>query len=42
MEWLGLRAQPLIIDKEGNIASTWSGYHENLLIQRINRLLVER
>ncbi len=31
-----------LIDKEGNVAATWSGYHENLLLQRINRLLVER
>jgi hypothetical protein len=31
-----------LIDRDGNIAASWSGYHENLLLQRINRLLAER
>ena len=31
-----------LVDKDGNVASAWSGYHENLLLQRINRLLIER
>ena len=31
-----------VIDKEGNIASFWTGYHENLLLARINGLLRER
>lgn len=31
-----------LIDKEGRIASTWSGYHDGLLLARINRLLLER
>jgi cytochrome oxidase Cu insertion factor (SCO1/SenC/PrrC family) len=31
-----------VIDKDGNIASFWTGYHENLLLTRINGLLRER
>lgn len=31
-----------LIDKDGGITASWSGFHENLLLQRINRLLVER
>jgi thiol-disulfide isomerase/thioredoxin len=31
-----------LIDKEGRIAATWSGFQENLLLARVNRLLGER
>jgi len=31
-----------LIDKNGGIAAAWSGYHEGLLLTRINRLLAER
>lgn len=31
-----------LIDKDGGIAAVWSGYHEGLLLNRINRLLAER
>lgn len=39
-----LNALPTIflLDKEGCIASTWSGYQESLLLRRINHLLAER
>ncbi|MCE1205522.1 MAG: TlpA family protein disulfide reductase [Holophagaceae bacterium] len=31
-----------LIDKEGGLAAMWSGYQENLLLSRVNRLLAER
>ena len=31
-----------LVDKHGNLASTWSGYQENLLLKRINGLIAER
>jgi len=31
-----------LIDKEGGLAAMWSGYQENLLLSRVNRLLGER
>lgn len=31
-----------LIDKEGGLAAMWSGYQENLLLARVNRLLAER
>lgn len=31
-----------LIDKEGNIAAVWSGYHPDLLLQRLNGLIAER
>lgn len=39
-----LNALPTVylVDRDGNIAATWSGFHQNLLLQRINRLLIER
>lgn len=31
-----------LVDREGGLAATWSGYQEGLLISRLNRLLAER
>ncbi|HJW73531.1 MAG TPA: hypothetical protein VJ486_11935 [Geothrix sp.] len=31
-----------LFDKEGGLAATWTGYQENLLLTRINKLLAER
>ncbi len=31
-----------LIDKEGGIAATWSGFQENLMFSRVNRILSER
>ena len=31
-----------LVDKDGGLAATWTGYQENQLLAQINRLLLER